>query len=212
MELALIHNESLILGPIGYNIRMINSELEDLDVVERITSQSYTNIPIHFSDNLTHLVPIEHNMPPYNEKYQNVGNYTWRIIEENNIPIKVLLTYDIGDKTLEEVKNNRKKEILPIRKQKENIIITLTINETEIQIPTTREERILLTSKLLASPGPHNYKFFNTWLEITTEDLQTIISEIDSVVQQAYDWELGKIQEIDMCETIDEVYDISITN
>lgn len=210
MELALIHDDSLALGPIGYNVRMINSELEDLGISEFITTQSYTQIPIHFSDGLTHLVLIEKDVPLHNPKYHNVGNFTWEIIKEDDIPTKVKLTYPIIDKTLDEVKFLRKQEVKPERKNRENGIINLTLNETEVQVSTTREERLLLASKLASSPGTHNYKFENTWLEITEQDLQYVISQIDSKVQEAYDWELAKVQEIDSCSTIDEVYDVVI--
>jgi hypothetical protein len=210
MEIALIHNNSLILGPIGYNVRMINSELEELEVEETINPSSYTEIPIHFSDGLTHLLLIEKDIPAYNSKYQNVGNFTWSIIEENNVPIKVLLTYPVTDKTLEEVKELRKQEVAPYRREKENTTITLTINDTEVEISTSREERVLLAAKLSASPGPHNFKFKNTWLEITTEELQYIIHQVDLKVQEAFDWELSKLQEIDVCTTIDDVYNVVI--
>jgi hypothetical protein len=210
MEIALIHNNSLILGPMGYNVRMINSELEELEVEETITTQSYTNIPIHFSDGLTHLLPLEKDIPPYDPKYHNVGNFTWEIIKEDDTPIKVLLTYPIVDKTLEEVKTIRKQEVSPYRREKENTILTLTINETEVEVSTSREERLLLASKLAASPGPHNFKFKNTWLEITTEELQYILNQIDIKVQEAFDWEYTKLVEIDACETIDDVYDVVI--
>ena len=210
MEIALIHNNSLELGPMGFNVRMINSELEELEVEERISPQSYTNIPIHFSDGLTHLLLLEKDIPSHDPKYHNVGNFTWEIIKENDVPIKVVLTYPISDKTLEEVKNIRKQEVSPVRREKENTIITLTINGTEVEVSTSREERLLLASKLAASPGPHNFKFKNTWLEITTEKLQFIVSEIDKVVQAAFDWELAKLQEIDACLTIDDVYAVVI--
>lgn len=211
MEIALINNNSLILGPIGYNVRMINSELEDLEVEDTISPQSYTNLPIHFSDGLTHLLPIEKVIPDNNPKYHNIGNFTWEIINENNIPVKVLFTYPVTDKTLEEVKELKKQEVAPVRRQKENTILNLIVNNTEIQVSTSREERILLASKLSASPGPHNYKFANTWLEITTTELQYILNQIDIKVQEAFDWELSKLQEIDACTTIDEVYDVTIT-
>jgi hypothetical protein len=211
MEIALINNNSLILGPIGYNVRMINSELEDLEVEDTISPQSYTNLPIHFSDGLTHLLPIEKVIPDNNPKYHNIGNFTWEIINENNIPVKVLFTYPVTDKTLEEVKELKKQEVAPVRRQKENTILNLIVNNTEIQVSTSREERILLASKLSASPGPHNYKFANTWLEITTTELQYILNQIDIKVQEAFDWELSKLQEIDVCTTIDEVYDVTIT-
>lgn len=210
MEIALINNNSLILGPMGFNVRYINSELEDLELEDRITSQSYTELPIHFSDGNTHLVLIEKVIPENDPKYHNIGNFTWEIITENDIPIKVVLTYPIANKTLEEVKESRKKEVAPVRRQKENTVITVNLNETSVQVSTSREERLLLASKITAAPGPHNFKFSNTWLEVTTEQLQTIISEIDTKVQEAFDWELAKLQEIDACETIDDVYAIVI--
>ena len=210
MEIALIHNNSLELGPMGFNVRMINSELEDLEVEERISPQSYTDLPIHFSDNLTHLLSIEKVVPSHDPKYHNVGNFSWEIIEEDGIPIKVLLTYPITDKTLEEVKELRKQEVSPYRREKENTILTLTVNETAVEVSTSRDERLLLASKLAASPGPHNFKFHNAWLEITTAELQYILNQIDIKVQEAFDWELAKLQEIDACETIDEVYDVVI--
>ena len=210
MEIALINNNSLILGPMGFNVRYINSEIEDLEVEERISPQSYTDLPIHFSDNETHLVLIEKLVPENDTKYHNIGNFTWEIIKENDVPVKVLLTYPIIDKTLEEVKELRKQEVSPYRREKENTTISVNLNGTSVEVSTSREERLLLASKLSAAPGPHNFKFSNTWLEITTEQLQTIVSEIDVKVQEAFDWELSKLQEIDACETIDSVYDVVI--
>ena len=210
MEIALIHNNSLELGPFGMNVRYINQELEELEVEERISPQSFSSLPIHFSDGLTHLVEVEKSIPQNDPKYHNVGNFTWEIIEEDGVPVKVLLTHPITDKTLEEVKEFRKQEVAPYRREKENTIITITINGTEVQVATSREERVLLASKLSSSPGTHNYKFKNTWLEITTEDLQYVLNQIDAKVQEAFDWELAKLQEIDACETIDAVYDVVV--
>lgn len=210
MEIALINNNSLILGPMGFNVRYINSELEDLEVEERITPQSYTDLPIHFSDGDTHLVLIEKNIPQHNSRYHNIGNFTWEIIKENDIPTKVVLTYPIADKTLDEVKEIRKQEVAPVRREKENTVITVNLDGTSVEVSTSREERLLLASKITAAPGPHNFKFRNTWAQVTTEQLQTIVSEIDVKVQEAFDWELAKLQEIDACETIDDVYAVVI--
>jgi hypothetical protein len=210
MEIALIHNNSLELGPMGFNVKYINADLEDLEVEERISPQSYTDLPIHFSDGLTHLLPIEKVIPEHDPKYHNIGNLTWEIIEEDNIPVKVRFAYPIVDKTLEEVKALRKQEVSPYRREKENTTITLDINGTSVQVSTSREERVLLASKLSAAPASCNYKFLSGWLEVTAENLQYIVSEIDKVVQAAFDWELAKLQEIDACTTIDEVYDVIV--
>lgn len=210
MEIALIHNDSLELGPFGMNVRYINQELEELEVEERVSPQSFSQLPIHFSDGFTHLLQAERVIPENDQKYQNIGNFTWEIITEDDVPVKVVFTYEVAGKTLEEVKELRKQEVAPERRQKENTITALIVNGTTVEVSTSREERLMLASKLSASPGPHNFKFQNTWLEITTEELQYIISEVDKVVQTAYDWELAKLQEIDACETIDEVYEVEI--
>ena len=212
MEFTLIHDNQLLLGPIGFNVRMINSDLEELELDDRVTSQSYSQVPIHFSDGLTHLVPARKVVPEHNPKYHNVGNFNWEIVEdvEDDLAVEVVFTYPILDKSLEEVKALRKQEVSPYRREKENTTITLDINGTSVQVSTSREERVLLASKLSAAPGPHNFKFANTWLEITTEELQYVLNQIDVKVQEAFDWELAKLQEIDACETIDEVYDVIV--
>jgi len=217
MEIALIHDNQLILGPVGFNVRMINSELRDFEIEDFVTSQSYQDLPIHFDDGLTHLLPLEKVIPDIDPKYQKIGNFQWEIVKENNIPTKVVLTYPSIDKTLEEVKELRNQEVSPARKEKENTVITITLYDeespttgTEIEVSTSREERVLLASKLSATPGPHNFKFRNTWKQISADQLKYIISEIDTAVQGAFDWELSKLQEIDACQTIDEVYDVVV--
>jgi hypothetical protein len=210
MEITLISNDSLILGPIGFNVRMINSELEGLELEERVTPSSYTEVPIHFSDNSTHILPVEKILQSYDPKYYNIGNFTWNIIKEDEIPVKVVFEYPLISRTLEEIKEIRKQEVKLIRKQKQNTKITLTIDGTEIQVSTSVEERTSLSNKLSVADAPYNYKFNDTWVVITKVELQDILSSIDIVVQGAFDWEFSKTQEIDNCNTIEEVYSVVI--
>jgi hypothetical protein len=210
MEITLISNDSLILGPIGFNVRMINSELEGLELEERVTPSSYTEVPIHFSDNSTHILPVEKILQSYDPKYYNIGNFTWNIIKEDEIPVKVVFEYPLISRTLEEIKEIRKQEVKLIRKQKQNTKITLTIDGTEIQVSTSVEERTSLSNKLSVADAPYNYKFNDVWVVITKVELQDILSSIDIVVQGAFDWEFSKTQEIDNCNTIEEVYGVVI--
>lgn len=211
MEIALIHNNSLELGPFGANVRYINEELEELEVAERISTQSFSELPIHFSDGLTHLVPTERVIPENDPKYHNVGNFSWEIIEENGVPIKVVFTYPITDKTLEEVKTLRKQEVAPERWNKENTTVTVTLYNKEITVSTSRENRLAIVSKVVSDGGLHNFKFNDdTWVEISKTDLVTILNAIDDVVQAAFDWEYTKLAEIDACLTIDDVYAVVI--
>ena len=207
---ALIHNSQLILGPIQYNYRMINSELEELEIGARVTPRDYENIPIRFDD-LTFLVPVSQIIPEHDTRFQSVGNFTWEIIRESDNPARVEMTYPISNKTLEQIKEEYKKQLPDIRRQKETQIIDVTINDTIVQVSTAREERVSFVSKLVSSPGPHNFKFENNvWLQITTTELEYVISQIDAKVQEAFDWEYTKVQEIDACETGEDVYNVVI--
>lgn len=205
---ALIHDSQLILGPVGYNYRMINSELEDLEIEYTVSPRDYENVPIHI-DEKTYYIPAVQIIPQYDPRFQSVGNFEWEIIKENDIPVRVEFTYPIIDKTLDQIKYEYKQQVAPIRKEKENIIIEVTINEDTVPVSTTREERLGYVSKLVASPGPHKFKFGeNMWLDITTTELEYIISQIDLKVQEAFDWEYAKLQEIDSCTTGEEVYNV----
>ena len=207
---ALIHNSQLILGPIQWNYRLINGELEDLEVDARVSPRDYENVPFTFDEN-TYLIPAVQNIPEYDERFQSVGNFDWEIIQENDVPVRVEMTYPISNKTLDQIKQEYKSQLPDIRRQKETQIIDVTLGETTVQVSTSREERVSFVSKLVSSPGPHNFKFENdVWLQITTTELEYVISQIDAKVQEAFDWEYSKVQEIDACETGEDVYNVII--
>lgn len=207
---ALIHNSQLILGPIQWNYRLINGELEDLEVDAKVSPRDYENVPFTFDEN-TYLIPAVQNIEQYDGRFQSVGNFDWEIIKENDVPVRVEMTYPISNKTLDQIKQEYKSQLPDIRRQKETQIIDVTLGETTVQVSTSREERLSFVSKLVSSPGPHNFKFENdVWLQITATELEYVISQIDAKVQEAFDWEYSKVQEIDACETGEDVYNVII--
>jgi hypothetical protein len=213
---ALIHDSQLLLGPIQYNYRLINSDLEDLEIEKRVSPRDYQNVPITLDANTsTYLLPAVQNVPEYDSRFQGVGNFEWEIIKENGIPVRVEFNYVIGDKTLEQIKEEYKSLVKPIRQQKENKILTLTINNTEIEVSTDREERAQFVTKLVSCSNvenaTHDYKFRNgAWSVIGCTEIQYILEQIDHEVQEAFDWEHTKLQEIDACTTGEEVYQVSL--
>lgn len=203
---ALIHNSQLILGPIKYNYRMINSDLEDLEVNAKVSPRDYENVPIQLDEN-THLLSAVEIIPSYDGRFSGLGNFEWEIIQENEVPVRVEMTYSINDKSLEQIKEEYKSQVTPIRREKENTVIDVVIGNNTISVSTSRESRLSFISKSLSSSGSYNFKFDNgIWLEVTTTELETIISQIDLKVQEAFDWEYLKLQEIDACISGEEVY------
>lgn len=203
---ALIHNSQLILGPIKYNSRMINGDLEDLEVNAKVSPRDYENVPIYFDDK-TSLVSAVEIIPSYDGRFSGLGNFEWEIIQENEVPVRVEMTYSINDKSLEKIKEEYKSQVAPIRREKENTTIDVVIGNNTISVSTSRQSRLSFISKSVSSSGSYNFKFDNgIWLEVTTTELETIISQIDLKVQEAFDWEYSKLQEIDACVSGEEVY------
>jgi len=204
---ALIHNTELLLGPMQFNSRMFTSVLEeDLEIDYKVQPRQYEEVPIHIDEN-THIVPAIQDIPSHDGRTHSVGNFTWSIdYDENNVPSSVTFTYPIIEKSLEQVKAERKQEVPQVRREKENTTIDVSINGATVKVSTSREQRLSFVSKLVSSPGPHQFKFDDgVWVELNNEALQDLVTQIDAKVQEAFDWELAKTNEIDACTTAEEV-------
>jgi hypothetical protein len=205
---ALVNGQELLLGPIGFNVRMINSELEELELPERfrVSSSDYQNVPLSITDEVK-ILPTRNQQPEFDPRYEYLYGPVHEIKED-----EVVFNYWKADRTLEDIKEVYKLQVKPERQRRENTTIKVTVNDTEVTVSTDRENRLALTSKVVSGDGPFNFKFANgVWVEVTKADLQTIIAAIDAKVQEAYDWELAKLQEIDACETKEAVYEVEIT-
>ena len=203
---ALINGQELLLGPISFNYRMINSVLEEeLEVDFRVTSQDYQSVPLSFTEDIK-ILPARNEVPEYDTRFQTVSQTSHEITDT-----EVVFYYGVSDKPLEQIKEEYKAAVAPERWNKENTTVTVTINDNEITVSTSRDNRLSIVSKLLSGDGPYNFKFNDgVWEEISKTDLQTILTEIDTVVQAAFDWELAKLAEIDACENGEAVYAVVI--
>lgn len=203
---ALVNGQQLILGPIAFNYRMINNELEELEVDFRVTSQNYQSVPISITEDIK-ILPARYDDPEHDPRFEYLSNTTYEIAET-----EVIFRHDKVEKPLQQIKGEYKAGVKPERQRRENTTITVTVKDTEITVSTSRESRLELLSKLLSNPGPYNFKFDSgVWLEIDKTDLEYIISQIDLKVQEVFDWEFAKLAEIDACVDGEEVYAVEIT-
>jgi hypothetical protein len=203
---ALINGQELLLGPISFNYRMINSVLEEeLEVEFRVTSQDYLNVPITFTEDIK-ILPARNEVPEHDPRFQTVSQTSHAISTT-----EVVFVYTVADKSLEQIKAEYKAKVAPERWNRENTTVTVTINDNEITVSTSRDNRLSLISKLISGDSPYNFKFDDgVWAEISSNDLSNILGEIDIIVQAAFDWELAKLAEIDACVNGEEVYAVEI--
>lgn len=206
---ALVDGNQLLLGPIGFNYRLINSVLEEeLEIGNRVSSLDYRRVPFNITETVR-IIPARTEEPFEFDSFCHIKTGPSVGVYEN----EVVFTYGKQEKLLSQVKEEYKSLVSPVRKRKENENITLTLNDTEIITSLSRDNRTSLTTKLISSDGPYNFKFSgDNWVSVTKEDLQYIITKIDEKVQELFDWELEKKNEIDACTTIEEIRNVVIEN
>lgn len=204
---ALVDGQQLILGPIAFNYRLINSVLEeDLGVNYVVNSLDYQNVPINVTD-VIKILPTEIETPSYDSKFEYLSDPTYQILTD-----KVIFTYQKKTKSLEQVKEEYKNQVPTERWRRENTtIINHDLNGVNIQVSTSRDSRASLMSKMICSSENFNYKLNDgTWVNISLQDLRNILMQIDQKVQEYFDWEKEITEQIDACKTCEEVYSIKI--
>ena len=102
---ALINGQELLLGPIAFNYRMINSVLEEeLEVDFRVTSQDYQSVPLSFTEDIR-ILPARNEVPEHDPRFQSVAQTSHTITDT-----EVVFGYGVGDKTLEQIKTEYKEQ------------------------------------------------------------------------------------------------------
>ncbi len=206
---ALVKGSFIVLGPIQFNYRLINSALEDdLNLSFTVGPLDYMNVPLSITNDVK-ILPVYNSIPPYNGNTHYPNMMGWEVTEE-------LLTYnyEILEISLDKHKEYYKKQITDMRWNKEDGgQIQLTIDDNEITVSTNRETRSQLASKIssMSENIRRRFKFNNIWVEMSLNEMQTVIEEIDNYVQEQFDWEYTKHSEIDLCTDYDSIVEIMAT-
>lgn len=201
---ALINDNQLILGPIEFNYRLINSTLEDdLEINYKISPSDYLNVPLIITENIK-LLKAQKILPPFDPNYEEIFLSSYDVIDN-----QVIFKYEKREKDFNIVKDYYKSLISAERWRRETFNHQeISINGINILVSTSRESRISLISKLTSGNGPYKFKFGENWIEITSEDIKNIISKIDEKIQLDFDWEYEKLIEIDLCSSLSELQKI----
>ena len=205
---ALVNGTELVLGPIEFNYRLINSSLEDdLEIDYRIEPSDHSKVPLLITEKIK-LLKVVDDKPDYDARYEEIFLYKYEVIND-----EAVFYYEKSSIDLDKIKNDYKSKISNERWIRENSgYITHSINDTEVKVSTNRETRISLVTKLASGSGPYNFKFGDVWVELVAEHIGQIIAKIDQKIQIDFDWELEKINEINSCSSVDELNLIDFFN
>lgn len=200
MKYLLVEDRKIIHLQTEWKSRYIQSELDDLEIdyVLPPTEQGYIKINDNFE-----LIPIVGDETEIcDETYQQLAGPYWRYSEES-----VVMYHDVLDRPLEDIKNTFKQKTSSERYRKENLGKKITIQEQEVSLSTSRDSRnnFIHAFLLMNESSTLNWKFAEGFLNLSYTDMTSIISSINSYVQEQFDWEFTKFAEIDACVSVDEL-------
>ena len=197
------HNK-IILGPIEWNAPYIASVLQtDLDLMEKpvVLPSDVFKVPYYILPEI-YVRNVSLEKPEYNPKIQKFGGMDWRFDEKYAYG-----SYTVIDKEIDEVKGELKNKAASTRWEKENAGISLDIGGISIRVSTSRDSRRVFLDKYISMGANDscNWKFDENWITLSKQQVEYIVKEIDSAIQSAFDWEIGRALEIDSCTTLEQL-------
>lgn len=201
------NNQTVLLGPMFWKPRYIQSELEELGVtfiLPPVDPESYLAITPTLM-----LYPIQEiNSPSYDTLFEQLSGPYWQFVDHFAIG-----TYNVVDIEIDSIKNTMKSNAASVRYKKEVGGINVTIQGIEVLAATDRESRNIFAQKLLIMSDNDivQWKFPDEiWINMTKTDMNTLLATVTNYVQQQYDWEKQIVDEIDAAQTIQELKNILI--
>ena len=190
MIYALIDNNTIKVGPRDYHVGFFNDYLQSKNISFEIPFPPPTdNSVIKITDEIS-IVPVQikYSSEPHIITEQLAGPF-YEITND-----LVVGTYNIAEVNIESAKNKFKEFIANVRYNKENTVIKVTIQDTEVSILThrgTNRDFYTQTYLLMNDNDVKLVKFpiENVWLSLTKADFLSILNSINTTVQSAFDWE-----------------------
>ena len=196
---VLTHNDRVLLGPINFNSRMFNSEIEDeLEIVTNIRPSDVNNVPLDLGDGLKIRFATE-TRDIINSKIQVHTGPFWEFTETTGNA-----HYVAADKSIDIVKQELKEVLAAERYRREISGAKTTIQGLEVTVETARGIRDVFVQQFLLLPedGTTTWKFQEGWLTLTKSELGQCVQAGVSKVQSAFDWEASVVILIDSATTL----------
>jgi hypothetical protein len=204
---ALIYKNKVISGPKSWSKGFWLTLLKQRGITNAVIPRNpVENLPYKINDD-TKICQVQMIQSPIDNMVQYHRGPLWDL--SGDIAVA---NYEVIDTPIEFARGNFKELAKQERRKKENTSINITVQNTEVKVATDAKERSVFTAKL-ASIGESdtvNWKFNETWLQLSRQDLQQIVSDIDAHVQSTFDWEKDIDSQIDAAASAEELLAIEI--
>jgi hypothetical protein len=197
------------LGPMNWRPSFFQSVLrDDLDIEFKVPLSNDRGEAIIVND-IARIIPVIDIgiTSEYNPKIQRLVGPKYNFSETS-----AEMYYDVEDKTVEVVKEELKPIIAANRYRYEVKGTTVIIQDKQLSVLTTREDRGLYLQAYQLGKDGVNWKFGSEFLTLSNADLATIVEAVSVHVQSVFDWESAKIAAIDACTTLEELNNLSLVS
>lgn len=199
----------VILGPMPWSPnRFRNCLADDLEIQFNVPLSNPNNELINISDTVK-IYPVIDLGPnaEYNPRIHYLNGPFYNYYED-----RAELYYVPYDKPIDIVKDELKHLVAANRYKYEVMGISYTIQGKTVNLYTNREDRNLYLQAYQLGVDNINWKFGTEFLTVSHIELGEIVSVVMSHIQAVFDWESSKLNEIDNCETLEELDIISVVS
>lgn len=204
---VLVHKGYVTLGPFNWSRKKFEEELEeDLEIIHSLPNTMPEGQPYTVDENtkIYSVAPgVDHNINP---RIHAKNGPFWEFTDTH-----ALYHYEPLLLELQAAKNLLLPEIAAERWRRENLGVKVTIQGAEYSFASDRDTRNVLQNALNSNLTTLNWKVSSTtWLELTQQDITTILQTILTHVQNCFDWEKTTIDTLMTYTTHQEVADLVI--
>jgi hypothetical protein len=204
---AVIYDNRVLVGPMNWNRGMFQGALERKGVQYSLPRTAPNNLPLTINEHAK-IMQVEEIKPELNALVEYYYGPLWDITET-----KAIANYEVHDTPIESARYNLKRLAAQERYKKEILGTTVTIQDNLVTIDTNRGAKDVFVQKYLLisdSDTAVNWKFPETWLTLTKNDLGLCVAAVNQYIQQCFDWELNISVQIDQAQNKQELLAITI--
>lgn len=206
MLYTLLKDDRIVTGPRDWNPKYFEYFLSQECDVETSLSEYPIVESLAFNDSVK-LVPTHQlELPTIDLLYETIAGPNFKYDEEG----RFISYYVAQEYSIDIVKKNLLQAISDVRWKKETSPITREIGGSLLTIYTDRESRNSYTQALLSATDEYSatWKFPQGFVTLNKSDLQNILNNVTTYVQECFDWEATKANEINSKNDVEELKQI----
>lgn len=211
MKYLLVQNKTtVLLGPVEWRPRFIQSELNDLyDNGEKATAYTISPTEIGYIDcnDGFEIFPITNSTGDTHDPIFEQLEGPFYTYADN----QATETYNILDADISSCKTKLKSKVTVLRRAKQVLGTTVTIGDITVNVGTDDTELQKYVAALaVINDDVINWKFNGEFVELNSTSLLHIIDTIRAYVQSQFDWEKSLYETIDAASDLTTLKAISV--